>query len=382
MSINKIQVLLLILIINSITFNSVYSSKCKHKEYECKDKKSCIPRSHICNGIKDCRDSSDENKCSTISSTILSTIVPSITHTSILDLFLGPMKGYIMGNSHKVYNHIGLLELCATLCIHTPSCKSINYIESYEQCHLNSQILGDIGVEFIGDSGSVYYSKIYSSTPSIKSISTSSSIPSSSTTSTLTSSFTSTLTSSTMSTLTSTLTYTLTSLTTRTASSTLTSLTTRTASSTLTSLTTRTASSTLTSLTNSINILPSTSLTVTSDKIVKQHKNLKNNSNKYTIYIIIPISIVTVIGVIVFVVIKRRHTSPDFKDRIVTNYNNSIYGPRPIHIVQSIDNISTDNVLTDNTSTDNVLTDNIYLTPYTNAFEMYEPIHNYEEINT
>ena len=358
MSINKIQVLLLILIINSITFNSVYSSKCKHKEYECKDKKSCIPRSHICNGIKDCRDSSDENKCSTISSTILSTIVPSITHTSILDLFLGPMKGYIMGNSHKVYNHIGLLELCATLCIHTPSCKSINYIESYEQCHLNSQILGDIGVEFIGDSGSVYYSKIYSSTPSIKSISTSSSIPSSSTTSTLTSSFTSTLTSSTMSTLTSTLTY------------------------TLTSLTTRTASSTLTSLTNSINILPSTSLTVTSDKIVKQHKNLKNNSNKYTIYIIIPISIVTVIGVIVFVVIKRRHTSPDFKDRIVTNYNNSIYGPRPIHIVQSIDNISTDNVLTDNTSTDNVLTDNIYLTPYTNAFEMYEPIHNYEEINT
>ena len=358
MSVNKIQVLLLILIINSITFNRVYSKKCKHKEYECVDKQRCIPRSHICNGIKDCRDSSDENKCSTmtstissiISSTMTSTIDPTITHTSILDLFLKPRKGHIIGNSHTVYNHIGLLELCATLCIHTPSCQSINYIESYEQCHLNSQIFGDIGVEFIGDLGSVYYSKIYSSTSSIKF--TSSSTISSSTTSTHTSS--STISSSTTSTITS-------SSTTSTinSSSTISSSTTSTitSSSTISSSTksTITSSSTISSSTTSINILPSTSLTVISDKIIKQ----KNNNN-YTIYII-PISIVIVIGVIVLVVIKKQKTK-DFRDRIVTNYNNTIYRPRPTHIVKS--------------------TDNIYLTPYTNASEIYEPIHNYEEINT
>ena len=51
MSVNKIQVLILILIINSVTFNSVYSKKCKHKEYECVDKQRCIPRSYICNGL-------------------------------------------------------------------------------------------------------------------------------------------------------------------------------------------------------------------------------------------------------------------------------------------------------------------------------------------
>jgi hypothetical protein len=128
--------------------------------------------------------------------------------------------------------------------------------------------------------------------------------------------------------------------------------------------------------------LPSTSLTVISDKIVKQ-----NNNNNNTIYII-PISIVIVIGVIVFVVIKKKNVQ-DFRNRLITNYNNSIYRPRPIHIVKSTDNlstdnnISTDNLSTDNNiSTDNISTDNIYLTPYTNASEMYEPIHNYEEINT
>ena len=121
------------------------------------------------------------------------------------------------------------------------------------------------------------------------------------------------------------------------------------------------------------------SLTVTSDKIVKQNKNLKNNN--YTIYIIIPISIVIgviVFVVIVFVVIKKKKKSIDFRNRFITNYNNSIYEPRSIHIVQSTDN----NISTDNISTDNISIDNIYLTPYTNASEMYEPIHNYEEINT
>ena len=63
MSVNKIQVLILILIINSVTFNSVYSKKCKHKEYECVDKQRCIPRSHICNGVNDCSDNSDERVC-------------------------------------------------------------------------------------------------------------------------------------------------------------------------------------------------------------------------------------------------------------------------------------------------------------------------------
>jgi len=85
----------------------------------------------------------------------------SPNETSLLDLFLGPRIGYIMGNSHKVYNNIGILELCAALCLRTLSCQSINYIEDYGQCHLNSRVRGDPGVEFIDDSDSVYYSKIY-----------------------------------------------------------------------------------------------------------------------------------------------------------------------------------------------------------------------------
>jgi len=91
-------------------------------------------------------------------------------------------------------------------------------------------------------------------------------------------------------------------------------------------------------------------LIVISDKIV--NKNLKD-SNNYVTYVI-PISIVIVIG---FVVIKRRQ---HFRNRAVPI-------AVPIDIVQSKGNISTDN---------------IYLTPYPIESEMYEPIHNYEEINT
>ena len=85
----------------------------------------------------------------------------SPNETSVLDLFLGPRIGYIMGDSHKVYSNVGLLELCAELCVQTHSCQSINYIEDYGQCHLNSHVIGDPGVEFMDDSDSVYYSKIY-----------------------------------------------------------------------------------------------------------------------------------------------------------------------------------------------------------------------------
>ena len=312
----KINVLILILIINSVTFNSVYSRKCKHKEYECENKQSCISRSYICNGVNDCSDGSDESVCSsskisstissstissstissstisstTISSTTISSTILSstISSTSILDLFLGPMKGYIMGTRQKIYNNIGSLYLCASLCIHT-SCQSINYIGGLEECHLNNSSKGDIGLEFINDSNSIYYSKIYATTSSTTS-STKSSTKSSST------------------------------------------------------------SSTRSSTTSSTDDLRSMDLIVISDKIV--NKNLKDGNN-YVTYVI-PISIVIVIG---FVVIKRRQ---HFRNRAVPI-------AVPIDIVQSKGNISTDN---------------IYLTPYPIESEMYEPIHNYEEINT
>jgi len=81
--------------------------------------------------------------------------------TSVLDLFLGPRIGYIIGDSHKIINDVEMLELCAALCIQASNCHSINYIEEYGYCHLNSHVTGDIGVEFIYDSNSVYYAKMY-----------------------------------------------------------------------------------------------------------------------------------------------------------------------------------------------------------------------------
>ena len=81
--------------------------------------------------------------------------------TSVLDLFLGPRLGHIMGDSHKVYNDIGMLELCAALCVSTKTCYSINYMEDYRQCHLSNHVIGDSDVEFVEDANSVYYSKIY-----------------------------------------------------------------------------------------------------------------------------------------------------------------------------------------------------------------------------
>ena len=80
---------------------------------------------------------------------------------SILDLFLGPRLGHIMGDSHKVYNDIGMLEMCAVLCVSTTTCHSINYIEGYRQCHLSNHVIGDSDVVFLEDANSVYYSKIY-----------------------------------------------------------------------------------------------------------------------------------------------------------------------------------------------------------------------------
>lgn len=81
--------------------------------------------------------------------------------TSVLDLFLGPRIGHIMGDSHKVYNNIGMLELCASLCVQTHTCQSINYMEDYGQCHLSNHVIGDSGVEFMDNSESIYYSKVY-----------------------------------------------------------------------------------------------------------------------------------------------------------------------------------------------------------------------------
>jgi hypothetical protein len=348
MSINKIQVLLTILILNSITFNSVYSTKCKHKEYECKDKKRCIPRSYICNGVRNCRDGSDENKCSTTTNTYTTTYTTTTGECRNGKIFSScgsPCEATC------VHPNPQCIQVCATGCF-CPKDKPI-YDTKSNKCVTLIQCATLTSISAVAKTPAT---KPYTATTSsLSTISSSTTLSASSTT----------LTYSTIS-LSTTFTYSTTSL-----------------------------SSTLTSSTNSVNTLPSRSLTITSDKIVKQHKNLKNNNNKYTIYII-PISIVIVIGVIVFVVIKKQKTQ-DFNDRIVTNYNNSIYGPRPIHIVQSIDNISTDNISTDNISTDNISTDNIstdnistdnistdniYLTPYTNASEMYEPIHNYEEINT
>ena len=81
--------------------------------------------------------------------------------TSVLDLFLGPRLGHIMGDSHKVYNDIGMLELCAALCVSTKTCHSINYMEDFRQCHLSNHVIGDSDVDFLEDTNSVYYSKIY-----------------------------------------------------------------------------------------------------------------------------------------------------------------------------------------------------------------------------
>lgn len=42
----------------------LFFTECRYNQYLCEDEIGCVNRSDICNGVKDCRDGSDEDDCS------------------------------------------------------------------------------------------------------------------------------------------------------------------------------------------------------------------------------------------------------------------------------------------------------------------------------
>jgi hypothetical protein len=79
-------------------------------------------------------------------------------HSSILDLFVGPVNGYLTGDNLLVVNDINNVEACAAFCLSNRRCMSFNFL--YHHCHINSGVRGDQDTEFIMNAhGAVYYEK-------------------------------------------------------------------------------------------------------------------------------------------------------------------------------------------------------------------------------
>jgi len=63
--------------------------------------------------------------------------------TNIFDLFIGPYDGYTIGSSYLLYDKVKNIDTCAEYCINTFQCRSFDYIESINHCHLNYHVIGD-----------------------------------------------------------------------------------------------------------------------------------------------------------------------------------------------------------------------------------------------
>ena len=79
--------------------------------------------------------------------------------TSIMDLFVGPVNGYLSVENLLVVNDIKSVEECADYCIiNNRRCVSFNFL--YNHCHINTRVRGDSGTDFVVNShGAVYYEK-------------------------------------------------------------------------------------------------------------------------------------------------------------------------------------------------------------------------------
>ena len=79
-------------------------------------------------------------------------------HASILDVFVGPVNGYLNTDNLLVVNDIDNVEECSAYCLSNPRCMSFNFL--YHHCHINRKVRGDADTEFIMNAhDAVYYEK-------------------------------------------------------------------------------------------------------------------------------------------------------------------------------------------------------------------------------
>ena len=306
-------------------------------------------------------------------------------HASILDVFVGPVNGYLNTDNLLVVNDIDNVEECSAYCLSNPRCMSFNFL--YHHCHINRKVRGDADTEFIMNAhDAVYYEKklempIPNTNCNVKhpkwlgdgfcdrnnGYNTAACLydsgdccaetcrspfcgflrdncidpmvlnpPTSTTTTTLTTTPTTTLITSPTTTLTSTPTTTLTSTPTTTTSLTTTPTTTLTTTS---MTTTPTTSPTTTSMTTS----PSTTASTTETSTLVADKSINNDSNNVMstsaiVIIVLGVVCALLVGAVAAIVMRTKGQSPNSTpttpttqrpsiERIVNTHNNPVYDP-------------------------------------------------------
>ena len=80
----SIKIILIIgLITNSFILDKVDAAKCKHRDFKCLDRSGCVIVSKKCNGVRDCRDGSDEQRCPRTTYTKTTTTLPTLPNCPI-----------------------------------------------------------------------------------------------------------------------------------------------------------------------------------------------------------------------------------------------------------------------------------------------------------
>ena len=81
---------------------------------------------------------------------------------NVLDMFLGPKSGHTVGSSLAIHHHINSVEECATLCLDTETCRSFDYIQQFNHCHLSYHVIGDhIDSELVQLLNDPFYTSVY-----------------------------------------------------------------------------------------------------------------------------------------------------------------------------------------------------------------------------